>query len=530
MDSAGVAWPPGRVPGGRVAAFPSWLITAALAGVWLAAGPRTSDLAAQAYRASAFAAHGFTIWDNSWYGGHHVPGYSLVFPALGAALGVRLAGALAAIVSAVLFEALAGRRTPFATRAWFATGCAADLLIGRLTYATGVAFGLAAVTALVRDRPKLAIALACACAATSPVSGVFLAIAGCAMALAQRRIAWLAIAASCAVVVGALTTAFPEGGSQPFTSSSFVVTLTICAIATALVARHRVLCWPLLLYLAVVVVAFTVPSPLGGNVTRFGTTFVAPALLAVAPGLGAGRRAALIGVLCAAAAWQWVDPLTQAARGWADPSSSAAYYQPLLAHLPPADGASYRVEVPFTRGHWESVYLPRTVALARGWERQLDRRLNPIFYRPQLTADAYHRWLRANAVRFVALPDAVMDQAGAQEARIVARGPAFLHQVWNGAHWRLFAVTDAVALASPPAAWTLLSEQGVRVGVPRAGNVLLRVHWTPYWHLAGPAGCLARHGSWTLLRAARPGVYELAAHFSLGRLLESMPRCTSRSS
>jgi hypothetical protein len=213
-----------------------------------------------------------------------------------------------------------------------------------------------------------------------------------------------------------------------------------------------------------------------------------------------------------------------------DPSSSAAYYQPLLAHLPAADRGSYRVEVPFTRGHWESVYLPRTVALARGWERQLDRRLNPIFYRPQLTADAYHRWLRANAVRFVALPDAVMDQAGAQEARIVARGPAFLHQVWNGAHWRLFAVTDAVALASPPAAWTLLSEQGVRVGVPRAGNVLLRVHWTPYWHLAGPAGCLARHGSWTLLRAARPGVYELAAHFSLGRLLESMPRCTSRSS
>src|SRR6478609_163626 len=124
MDPAGVAWPPGRVAGGRVAAFPSWLITAALAGVWLAAGPRTSDLAAQAYRASAFAAHGFTIWDNSWYGGHHVPGYSLVFPAVGAAMGIRLAGALAAIMSAVFFEALTVRRVSFATRAWFATGCA----------------------------------------------------------------------------------------------------------------------------------------------------------------------------------------------------------------------------------------------------------------------------------------------------------------------------------------------------------------------------------------------------------------------
>ena len=36
--------------------------------------------------------------------------------------------------------------------------------------------------------------------------------------------------------------------------------------------------------------------------------------------------------------------------------------------------------------------------LARGWERQLDEKANPIFYdgRP-LTAARYHRWLRDNA-------------------------------------------------------------------------------------------------------------------------------------
>ncbi len=45
--------------------------------------PRTPDLAAQMHRVAVFAADGFAVWDNSWYGGHALPGYSLTFPALG---------------------------------------------------------------------------------------------------------------------------------------------------------------------------------------------------------------------------------------------------------------------------------------------------------------------------------------------------------------------------------------------------------------------------------------------------------------
>jgi hypothetical protein len=67
----------------------------------------------------------------------------------------------------------------------------------------------------------------------------------------------------------------------------------------------------------------------------------------------------------------------------------------------------------------------------------------------------------------------------------------------------------------------------VGVGVSQAGNVLLRVHWTPYWQLTRGAGCLARHGGWTMLRASRPGVYVLTARFSIGRFLERVPRCTT---
>ena len=157
-----------------------------------------------------FAADGFTVWDNRWYGGHHVPGYSLVFPAVGAAVGVRMAGASAAVLSAGLFEALLGPGRTAAASRWFAVGCSADLLIGRLTYALGVTVGLAAVTALVRGRPRLAAGLAAACAATSPVAGLFLALAGLGIAAAGRRRDGLAMGGAALAVVLLLSTAFPR--------------------------------------------------------------------------------------------------------------------------------------------------------------------------------------------------------------------------------------------------------------------------------------------------------------------------------
>jgi hypothetical protein len=79
----------------RVPSSPA--ITLLLAVCWLAFGPRTPDLAAQMHRVAVFAADGFAVWDNSWYGGHPLLGYSLTFPALGALFGARLVGAMAAV-------------------------------------------------------------------------------------------------------------------------------------------------------------------------------------------------------------------------------------------------------------------------------------------------------------------------------------------------------------------------------------------------------------------------------------------------
>jgi predicted GNAT family N-acyltransferase len=50
----------------------------ALAIVYLIWAPPSADLAAQTFRTDLFEAHGFEVWSNAWYGGLHLPGYSLL--------------------------------------------------------------------------------------------------------------------------------------------------------------------------------------------------------------------------------------------------------------------------------------------------------------------------------------------------------------------------------------------------------------------------------------------------------------------
>ncbi len=69
-------------------------LAAALVAVWLAVYPHTPDLAAQVYRVGLFGKLGFAVWDEHWYAGHHLPGYSLLFPAFGTLVGIRAAGAI----------------------------------------------------------------------------------------------------------------------------------------------------------------------------------------------------------------------------------------------------------------------------------------------------------------------------------------------------------------------------------------------------------------------------------------------------
>ncbi|HEY0515882.1 MAG TPA: hypothetical protein VGD00_02070, partial [Solirubrobacteraceae bacterium] len=139
-------------------------LAGALVLAWLLADPRTPDLAAQVYRVGLFKGIGLAVWDEHWYAGHHLPGYSLLFPPLGALLGVRTVGALCALLSTLLFGRIAssvyGRGAGAAGTAAFAVAAVGDVWLGRLAFALGVTFALGSALALLRGRPGWAAALA----------------------------------------------------------------------------------------------------------------------------------------------------------------------------------------------------------------------------------------------------------------------------------------------------------------------------------------------------------------------------------
>jgi hypothetical protein len=168
--------------------------------------------------------------------------------------------------------------------------------------------------------------------------------------------------------------------------------------------------------------------------------------------------------------------------------------------------------------------------LARGWERQLDRKDNPLFYPQQerpLDPAAYLRWLRENAVRYVALPDAPLDSSAIAEGRLLARGSSQLHPVWRSAHWRVFAVRGAAPLLEGPGTLVGVNADAVTVHARRPGRFLLRMHYSSYWQLPAHAGCVmpGRDG-WTALQLSHPGTVRLTSDFALDRVVERDRNCT----
>lgn len=506
---------------------------AAAALVWLLFAPATPDLAAQVYRTGLFEEHGFTLFNAQWYAGHHTPGYSLIFPPLAALIGPRVVGAIAAVVSAALFAKLAhdhwGDRARIGTY-WFAAATATDLFIGRLTFALGVTFALAALLALRNRRAGWAVALAVATTASSPVAGLFLAMGGVAHAAARREGTGIAMAAGAFAPALALAVAFPEGGSQPFGFWAAVAVVGAALLTWRLLpSRERTLRTGALLYAAATVAAFTVATPMGSNATRIAAMFAGPVLACALIGRASPR------VLVAAAlpllVYQWWGPIRETEKGANDPSSELAFYKPLLDFLEPRADAATRVEIPFTRMHWESVHVARRYPLARGWEAQLDVKYNPLFRKGrQLTAERYQYWLRENGVRYVALPDVPLDPAAEQEQKLIERGLPFLDQVYADSHWRVYEVEDARSLTrtGTGARVKTLGPTSFTLEARRPGPVLVRVRFTPYWRVTHGSACVERSeaGDWTLVDAKRPGTIRVAARFDPIRIVDHGRACS----
>ncbi|MEV1061511.1 hypothetical protein AB0I92_30040 [Micromonospora chalcea] len=432
--------------GGRVVAV-SAAFALVLAVLHLALPVTGSDLSAQVARADFFAAHPAALVDLRWYGGVHPWGYSLVSPPLMALLGVRVTGALALLASATAFAALLVRTRvprPLLGSLVGVVTIAGNLVSGRVTYALGVAFGLAALLALTVPARRAAagvhasgtdadagaagaaaapagaaagpagtgagpagagasaapggigagrsvwaavaaVVAALLASAASPVAGLFVGLVGVALLLSRRYADGLLLAVPAAGPLAVTGLLFGEGGWMNISTADTVHAVVTSLLVAALVA-YRPVRVGALLSAAGVLASALLPTPVGLNATRLVVMFALPLLAAAAAPparLGIPRL-----------------PRTAGAAGLAALLAVVCWWQPPVvtadlrsADDPTAEPAYYaplRAELA-RRGLTGRVEVPPTrnyweaarmgeVPLARGWLRQADIDRNPLFF------------------------------------------------------------------------------------------------------------------------------------------------------
>ncbi|MCO1618969.1 hypothetical protein M8C11_30055 [Micromonospora sp. CPM1] len=553
--------------GGRVVAV-SAVSALVLAALYLTLPATGSDLSAQVARAGFFTDHGAALVDLRWYGGVHPWGYSLVSPPLMALLGVRVTGALALLASATAFAALLVRARvprPLLGSLVGVVTIAGNLVSGRVTYALGVAFGLAALLALTVPARRTAAAdaagepadpglagagpagpgaagggrsvwaavaagaAALLASAASPVAGLFVGLAGVVLLLTRRYADGLLLAAPAAAPLAVTGLLFGEGGWMNISTADTVHAVVTSLVVAALVA-YRPVRMGALLSAAGVLASALLHTPVGLNATRLVVMFALPALAAAAtlPApladrlRAAGRRsrvagavglAALLAVVC----W-WQPPVVTAdLRSADDPTADPAYFAPLRAELA-RRGLTGRVEVPPTRNYWEAAHMG-DVPLARGWLRQADIDRNALFFTTvpgadgtgvPLTPITYRDWLADNAVQYVAVPDAEFSWVGSSEAKLVETGQPYLTEVWSDRHWKLYAVAEPTPLVGAPGELVRQDGASITFRAPAAGPIPIRVRHDRWLTVDGGAE-VTRDGKWTTVTVPRAGTYTLTS-------------------
>ncbi len=525
-----------RVAGRLSPAAWAIIVGGILALVYLQWRPLAPDLAAQIARANIVRSAGNVSWWTGWFGGLSLPTYSLLAPSSMAIFGVRATGVVAVVIGGVISARLiTTARRPRAGAVAFSVAEMANLLDGRVTFAVGVTFGAGALLALQARRPLLTAPLVAAAYFASPLAGLFLGLALLAVLATDptRRRA----AAALAVLLGALGLSmallFPGTGEMPFHATD-LIPAALCCLGVALCCPTRVVRASALLLMLALPIFLAAPGAIGNNVTRLAWICAAPVAVAYSP-LRRGLLAILLGLL---ALWPTID-LVQQLSATRDPSTTAAYYRPLLVALadeqakagPIAVGE--RVEVLDPVNHFATVYLANRASLARGWDRQADVANDPIFYhQDQLNADTYQAWLHDLAVGWVALPAARLDYSAVAESKLVRGGLGYLRLAWSNPSWKLYRVTDANPLA---AGAQVLRVEPTRITIAAtAGDaVQLRVRWSPYLAVQHPDGtlavgaCLSNANGWLNLTLPAAGQYRVTSRFDPVHRLQPPQRCQS---
>ncbi|KOG88412.1 membrane protein, partial [Streptomyces varsoviensis] len=418
----------------RVRPVPASLIAAGLLHllwVWLFANSG-GDLAAQDAWAEFVGRYPASAYNLAWYGGMHPVSYSVISPYLMHMLGVRTTIMIAGTVSAGLMALLLVRSRAVRRPLWpalygtFALIC--NAISGRVTYGLGVMFGLAAVAVIFAwptrwrseqwehkwARAALAGLLAALATASSPVAGLYVGIVAAALWLGKRRPAAYALGLPPVAVVALSAWLFPFSGQQPMSFGSAVLPLLTGVFGFVFVPRQwRTVRMTSALYVLGVLLVWLIPSQIGTNISRLGMIFSGVLLVAVWTGTerpparelvrtGRGRKwTAMILALVTVTSWQLSNSISDAIH--TTPAASwARALAPLVDRLQKVDAARGRVEVVPARSHREASALAPYVNLARGWNRQADRKRNPLFYEEDmLNSASYREWLRRWAVHYV---------------------------------------------------------------------------------------------------------------------------------
>jgi len=471
-------------------------------------GPASgTDLANALLRQRFATQHPLTPVDLSTYGGTVQFGYSLLSQYACALVGARAAGAVGTVVAAyALARLLEGSHRPLLGALAGAVCLAGDLVSGRTAFALGLAAGLVALLEVRADRTVGAGLLAALATALSPVAGLFVLLPAVALAVTGRRRFGLALGVGAVVPLVVTGVVFGQGGDA-LVRWHDVWTGSVLALGVLVASRAPVVRLAAMLQVLGLLAALLVVPSIGHNADRLVVLLAATLVLALAPWR-------LVVVLPVVAAMVLLRPPLSPAdlRRAGDPALAAGFSAPIVAELARLRPTG-RVEAVPLVDHAEALHLSAVAPLARGWLRQLDTARAAVFYDGSLSATTYRSWLDGSAVEYVALADAPLDGAGAAEAALIRRGLPYLHPVFRGGAWTLYAVADPAPLAD--GARVLRSDPAelvLRVDAP--GEVLLRVPPTRWTTLAGP-GCLVTEGNRLRLRAAAPGTYVVGSALGL---------------
>jgi hypothetical protein len=477
-------------------------------------GVRGADYPAHVFRAEFWRRAADASWNFAWYGGHSVAPYGVLSPPIVATLGPFLAVALATVVAtgafaSIVHHSFAPRTASLAAYA-FAVTAVVDVVVGRVAFGVGLAFGLLAVVAWQQGQLGWTLVGTLATTLASPVAGALLGLCGASVAIGgyprstdgaplRGRATGLAVAAVSTAPLALVSLAFGAEGEFPFRGGHLAMTLVVAALV-GFVVTDRVVRTACALSCIVALTLFLIPNAMGGNFVRLPQIVGIPLLIAAVvsnPPARPVRRAALWAGMAFAVLWS-ASPAVVAAGTWhGDTSVGREYFAPLVTEVQRrnAAGAPGRLEIPFTANHWEAAWVATEVPYARGWERQLDRARNRELYESDLDVATYRAWLYRNAVRWIAVPHAPLDHSGHDEAQLVLGAERadedWLRRVWQHPDWTLFEVVDHRPLVGAGAELVDFDVGALAVRVDRPGAIELQIvhsRTLTIW----PSGCLAR--------------------------------------